>query len=73
MRWSSSTRTIRCTIVSRLKPDVLVKGADWALDAIIGADLVQAGGGRVVRIADRRRALDVGDNREDTVRLKADA
>ena len=38
-------------IISRLKPDVLVKGADWAADAIIGRDLVQANGGRVVRVA----------------------
>lgn len=38
-------------IVKRLQPDVLVKGADWALDAIIGRDLVEARGGRVVRIA----------------------
>ena len=37
-------------IVTRLKPHILVKGADWPLDAIIGADLVQAGGGRVVRV-----------------------
>jgi D-beta-D-heptose 7-phosphate kinase/D-beta-D-heptose 1-phosphate adenosyltransferase len=38
-------------IISRLRPDVLVKGADWALDAIIGRDLVESRGGRVVRIA----------------------
>ena len=38
-------------IISRLRPDVLVKGADWAADAIIGRDLVQANGGRVVRVA----------------------
>jgi bifunctional ADP-heptose synthase (sugar kinase/adenylyltransferase) len=37
-------------IVSRLQPDVLVKGADWAPDAIIGRDTVEARGGRVVRI-----------------------
>ena len=37
-------------IISRLQPDVLVKGADWAIDAIVGSDLVQARGGRVVRI-----------------------
>jgi D-beta-D-heptose 7-phosphate kinase/D-beta-D-heptose 1-phosphate adenosyltransferase len=37
-------------IISRLRPDVLVKGADWALDAIIGRDLVESLGGRVVRI-----------------------
>jgi D-glycero-beta-D-manno-heptose 1-phosphate adenylyltransferase len=37
-------------IIGELRPDVLVKGADWALDAIIGRDIVQARGGRVVRI-----------------------
>ena len=37
-------------IVSRLQPDVLVKGADWAEDAIIGRELVESRGGRVVRI-----------------------
>ena len=29
---------------------LLVKGADWAEDAIVGADLVRAAGGRVLRI-----------------------
>jgi len=38
-------------IVEALQPDVLVKGADWAPDAIVGANTVQARGGRVVRIA----------------------
>ncbi len=33
------------------RPDVLVKGADWPEASIVGADLVTAGGGRVVRIA----------------------
>jgi D-glycero-beta-D-manno-heptose 1-phosphate adenylyltransferase len=37
-------------IISRLQPDVLVKGADWALEAIIGRDVVEARGGRVRRI-----------------------
>jgi D-glycero-beta-D-manno-heptose 1-phosphate adenylyltransferase len=37
-------------IVSRLQPDVLVKGADWAADAIVGRATVEARGGRVVRI-----------------------
>ena len=37
-------------IISRLKPSVLVKGADWALDAIVGRDLVESLGGRVARI-----------------------
>jgi D-beta-D-heptose 7-phosphate kinase/D-beta-D-heptose 1-phosphate adenosyltransferase len=37
-------------IVQALQPDVLVKGADWAHDAIVGRDTVEARGGRVVRI-----------------------
>jgi D-beta-D-heptose 7-phosphate kinase/D-beta-D-heptose 1-phosphate adenosyltransferase len=37
------------TIVA-LRPDVLVKGADWAEDAIVGRAEVEAGGGRVVRV-----------------------
>lgn len=38
-------------IISELQPDVLVKGADWARDAIVGRDIVEARGGRVVRVA----------------------
>ncbi len=37
-------------IISAIQPDVLVKGADWAADRIIGRDIVEARGGRVVRI-----------------------
>lgn len=37
-------------IISKIQPDILVKGADWAEDAIIGRDVVEARGGRVVRI-----------------------
>ena len=37
-------------IVQALRPDVLVKGADWAEGTIVGADIVEARGGRVVRI-----------------------
>ncbi len=38
-------------VISQIQPDVLVKGADWAADEIIGRDVVEARGGRVVRIA----------------------
>jgi len=38
-------------IISALLPDVLVKGADWAEDKIVGADVVRAAGGSVVRAA----------------------
>jgi rfaE bifunctional protein nucleotidyltransferase chain/domain len=37
-------------LIVALRPDVLVKGADWALDAIVGRQEVEAGGGRVVRV-----------------------
>ena len=37
-------------IISRLQPDVLVKGADWPADQIVGRDVVEARGGRVVRM-----------------------
>ncbi|HJS46885.1 MAG TPA: adenylyltransferase/cytidyltransferase family protein [Gemmatimonadales bacterium] len=37
-------------LIDALHPDVLAKGADYARDAIVGADLVEARGGRVVRI-----------------------
>ena len=37
-------------IIEHLQPDVLVKGADWAADAIVGRDTVEARGGRVVRV-----------------------
>jgi len=38
------------TIVSALQPDILVKGADWGPDKIVGRDVVEARGGQVVRI-----------------------
>ena len=38
-------------LIQAIKPDVLVKGEDWAKDKIIGADSVKADGGRVVRVA----------------------
>lgn len=37
-------------LIGELRPDVLVKGADYALESIVGADLVQGWGGRVVRV-----------------------
>jgi rfaE bifunctional protein nucleotidyltransferase chain/domain len=37
-------------IITAIQPDILVKGADWAEDAIVGRDTVEASGGRVVRI-----------------------
>ena len=34
-------------LIGALQPDVLVKGGDWALDKIIGRDIVEARGGMV--------------------------
>ena len=38
-------------VIRAIQPDVLVKGADWAADQIVGRDTVEARGGRVVRVA----------------------
>jgi D-beta-D-heptose 7-phosphate kinase/D-beta-D-heptose 1-phosphate adenosyltransferase len=37
-------------LIHRLRPDVLVKGADYAPAAIVGAQDVESWGGRVVRV-----------------------
>ena len=37
-------------VIELLKPDVLVKGADWPLEKIAGASFVRSYGGRVVRV-----------------------
>jgi len=38
-------------LIQVLKPDVLVKGADWTPETIVGGDFVKSNGGNVVRIA----------------------
>ncbi len=35
-------------LIRTLEPDVLVKGADYTVDTVVGADVVQAAGGRIV-------------------------
>jgi len=37
-------------LIEKIKPDVLVKGADYKLSEIVGAAFVKAGGGRVRRV-----------------------
>jgi D-beta-D-heptose 7-phosphate kinase/D-beta-D-heptose 1-phosphate adenosyltransferase len=37
-------------VISRLLPDVLVKGGDWPGDQIVGREEVEAAGGRVVSV-----------------------
>jgi rfaE bifunctional protein nucleotidyltransferase chain/domain len=36
------------SIISLLRPDILVKGGDWSAEEVVGADVVQKDGGRVV-------------------------
>jgi D-beta-D-heptose 7-phosphate kinase/D-beta-D-heptose 1-phosphate adenosyltransferase len=38
------------SLIERLRPDVLVKGADYAPEAIVGAAAVKGWGGRVIRV-----------------------
>jgi D-beta-D-heptose 7-phosphate kinase/D-beta-D-heptose 1-phosphate adenosyltransferase len=37
-------------VISALQPDVLVKGGDWPVEKIIGGDIVQERGGKVVNV-----------------------
>jgi len=37
-------------LITALQPDVLVKGGDWAENAIVGREVVEARGGKVVRV-----------------------
>jgi rfaE bifunctional protein nucleotidyltransferase chain/domain len=37
-------------IIEAVEPDVLVKGGDWALDAIVGRDFVESRGGLVTTV-----------------------
>ena len=37
-------------IIKAIQPDILVKGADWGENAIVGRDTVEARGGKVVRV-----------------------
>jgi len=35
-------------LIETLRPDVLVKGADYSIDTVVGADIVQGYGGQIV-------------------------
>ena len=37
-------------LITEIQPDILVKGADWGEHDIVGRDVVEARGGRVVRM-----------------------
>ena len=38
------------SLIRALEPDVLVKGADWKKDSIVGSDVVKHRGGKVITI-----------------------
>ncbi len=38
------------TIISALQPDVLVKGGDWPIEKIVGRDIVETRGGKVISV-----------------------
>ena len=38
-------------IIGELIPDILIKGADWAIEKIVGRDIVEANGGEVKTIS----------------------
>lgn len=37
-------------LIQQIQPDILAKGEDWPLDQIVGRDLVEGYGGKVIRI-----------------------
>lgn len=51
------------TVIQALRPDVLVKGADYTVETVVGADLVQSYGGRIVLAA-----LEPGQSTTATIR-----
>ncbi len=50
-------------LIRAIQPDLLFKGADYRLDQVVGADIVQAHGGRVVLID-----LEQGHSTSETIR-----
>lgn len=43
--------TIPIKLIKAIKPDVLVKGADWRLNSIVGGDFVKSYGGKVKAVS----------------------
>jgi D-beta-D-heptose 7-phosphate kinase/D-beta-D-heptose 1-phosphate adenosyltransferase len=50
-------------LLRAMQPDVLVKGADYRLDQVVGADIVEAHGGRVILVE-----LAAGHSTTETIR-----
>ncbi len=54
-------------LIQALQPDVLVKGADYSIDQVVGADLVQSWGGTVLLVE-----LQAGHSTTGTIRRMTD-
>ncbi len=54
-------------LIKALRPDVLVKGADYSIDQVVGADLVQSWGGTVLLVE-----LQAGHSTTGTIRRMTD-
>jgi D-beta-D-heptose 7-phosphate kinase/D-beta-D-heptose 1-phosphate adenosyltransferase len=54
-------------LIQALRPDVLVKGADYSIDQVVGADLVQSWGGTVLLVE-----LKAGHSTTGTIRRMTD-
>lgn len=50
------------SLIEAIKPDVLVKGADYTVDQVVGADIVQRHGGKVMLVD-----LEVGHSTTSTI------
>ena len=35
-------------LIKRIRPDTLIKGADYTIDTVVGADIVQSYGGKII-------------------------
>jgi D-beta-D-heptose 7-phosphate kinase/D-beta-D-heptose 1-phosphate adenosyltransferase len=58
--WFSEDTPLK--LITTLRPDVLVKGADYAEDEVVGSEVVRAGGGEVVLVE-----LIEGQSTSDTI------
>jgi D-beta-D-heptose 7-phosphate kinase/D-beta-D-heptose 1-phosphate adenosyltransferase len=54
-------------LIRALRPDVLVKGADYSIDQVVGAELVQSWGGMVLLVE-----LQAGHSTTGTIRRMTD-
>ena len=57
-------------VIQEVRPDVLIKGADYSIDKIVGADIVMADGGRVITfeiVPGKSTTATIARSKENTV------